>query len=224
MAEPSRLSLPSRSSGRPPCAEINSHSCWRQSPRPSPSLSAWAAALHQPRGPSVAPAPSEHLKVQPEDGVDEDADAADKDVRAVRRRDSPVRPDSLVRWLPSRSAPLRQPWCTTSPWPASTCSAHCTEPRPNSNYRLRCLDERGFALLTGRWRTSTTSPPAPASSATSSKPDSVSPISNTADSPEVGEITSMYCYLAWATVGRRAGIDRWVGRIGDRIIMHSPNR
>jgi hypothetical protein len=60
--------------------------------RPSPSLSAWAAALHQPRGPSVAPAPSEHLKVQPEDGVDEDADAADKDVRAVRRRDSPVRP------------------------------------------------------------------------------------------------------------------------------------
>jgi hypothetical protein len=42
--------------------------------------------------PSVAPAPSEHLKVQPEDGVDEDGDAADKDVRAVRRRDSPVRP------------------------------------------------------------------------------------------------------------------------------------
>jgi hypothetical protein len=34
----------------------------------------------------------------------------------------------------------------------------------------------------------------------------------------------MYCYSAWATVGRRAGIDRWVGRIGDRIIMHSPNR
>jgi hypothetical protein len=38
---------------------------------------------------------------------------------------------------------------------------------------------------------STTSPPAPARSATSSKPHSFSPISNTADSPEVGEITSV---------------------------------
>jgi DDE superfamily endonuclease len=31
---------------------------------------------------------------------------------------------------------------------------------------LRCLGERGFALLTGRWRPSTTSPPAPAKSGT----------------------------------------------------------
>ena len=37
---------------------------------------------------------------------------------------------------------------------------------------LRCLGERGFALLTGRWRTSSTSPPAPARSATSPAPRS----------------------------------------------------
>jgi len=46
---------------------------------------------------------------------------------------------------------------------------------------LRCLGERGFALLsTGRLRTSSTPPPAPARSATSPVPRSYSPISNTA--------------------------------------------
>jgi hypothetical protein len=49
---------------------------------------------------------------------------------------------------------------------------------------LRCLGERGFAVLTGRWRTLHHITPAPARSATSSKPPSSSPISNTADSPE----------------------------------------
>src|SRR5215207_10587377 len=125
--------------------------------------------------------------------------------------------------------------CTTSPWPASTCSAPCTGPRPNSNYRLcptaatkarasACTPHSNNLPVTkySTWTTapttrsyagcaawvnaasryspaagapSTTSPPAPARSATSSKPHSFSPISNTADSPEVGEITSLHAYI-----------------------------
>ena len=39
-------------------------------------------------------------------------------------------------------------------------------------WSLRCLGERGFALLTGRWRTRSTSPPAQAKSAVSPEPRS----------------------------------------------------
>jgi DDE superfamily endonuclease len=49
---------------------------------------------------------------------------------------------------------------------------------------LRCLGERGFAVLTGRWRTLHHITTSPARSATSSKPHSYSPISNTTDSTE----------------------------------------
>ncbi|WP_442916811.1 hypothetical protein [Lentzea sp. NBC_00516] len=49
---------------------------------------------------------------------------------------------------------------------------------------LRCLGERGFALLTGRWRALRHFTTSPARSATSSKPHSYSRISSTADSPE----------------------------------------
>ena len=50
---------------------------------------------------------------------------------------------------------------------------------------LRCLGERGFALLSQRWRTSSTSPPAPAKSATSPARPSSSPNSSTATSHEI---------------------------------------
>jgi hypothetical protein len=45
---------------------------------------------------------------------------------------------------------------------------------------LRCLGERGFALLTGRWRALRHVTASPTRSATSSKPHLYSPISNTA--------------------------------------------
>jgi len=50
---------------------------------------------------------------------------------------------------------------------------------------LHCLGERGFALLTGRWRTRSTSPPAPARSAISPAPPGSSPISSMAASNEI---------------------------------------
>ena len=49
---------------------------------------------------------------------------------------------------------------------------------------LRCLGERGFAGLTGRWRVLHPTTPAPARSATSPQPHSSSPTSNMADSRE----------------------------------------
>ncbi len=56
---------------------------------------------------------------------------------------------------------------------------------PNAIQRsLRCLGERGVALLTGRWRTLSTSPPAPAKIGDIARPPSSSPISNTATSCE----------------------------------------
>jgi hypothetical protein len=57
---------------------------------------------------------------------------------------------------------------------------------------LRCLGERGFAILTGRWYTLATSPPAHAAPATSSAPPSSSPNSNIATYRILVEITSLY--------------------------------
>jgi len=50
---------------------------------------------------------------------------------------------------------------------------------------LRCLGERGFALLTGRWRALQYITASPSKSATSSAPPSSSPISSTATSHEI---------------------------------------
>jgi hypothetical protein len=49
---------------------------------------------------------------------------------------------------------------------------------------LRCLGERGFALVTGRWRTLQHITASPSKSATSPAPRSSSPISSTATSNE----------------------------------------
>jgi hypothetical protein len=56
---------------------------------------------------------------------------------------------------------------------------------------LRCLGERGFAVLTGRWRTLHHITASPARSATSSKPHSSSPTSNTADTAK--SVRSLHC-------------------------------
>jgi hypothetical protein len=56
---------------------------------------------------------------------------------------------------------------------------------------LRCLGERGFALLTGRWRALHHITASPARSAASSKPYSYSPISNTATTRQITEITTL---------------------------------
>ncbi|WP_231931154.1 transposase family protein [Micromonospora coriariae] len=56
---------------------------------------------------------------------------------------------------------------------------------------MRCLGERGFAIVTGRWRTLHQTPPALEASATSSAPLSISPNSNTGTYPNLVEITSM---------------------------------
>ncbi|EWM10155.1 transposase [Kutzneria sp. 744] len=64
---------------------------------------------------------------------------------------------------------------------------------------------------------STTSPPAPARSATSSKPHSFSPMSNTTDSADVGAITSL-CWGDWpqanvlATAPTRTGSTTSLGK------------
>ena len=50
---------------------------------------------------------------------------------------------------------------------------------------LRCLGERGFALLTGRWRTLQHITASPSKTATSPAPPSSSPISSTATSHEI---------------------------------------
>ena len=56
---------------------------------------------------------------------------------------------------------------------------------------LRCLGERGFALLTSGGAPSSTSPPALAESATSPAPLSSSPISSTATPHQFAEISSL---------------------------------
>jgi hypothetical protein len=56
---------------------------------------------------------------------------------------------------------------------------------------MRCLGERGFALLTGRWRALQHITASPGKSAASPAPRSSSPISSTATSHEFSDITSM---------------------------------
>jgi DDE superfamily endonuclease len=116
--------------------------------------------------------------------------------RRVRGRDGQIR--GMSRRLRYRAATTHLPTLADPGYDGAGIGIHIPVEQPPSgreldiNIRtrnvvlrsLRCLGERGFALLTGRWRTLQHITASPARSATSPAPRSSSPISNTATSDE----------------------------------------